>query len=68
MGFFVPTLEQSNKITCIRCGQKFRSGVSRFERGHKVGYLCHTCGEKSPCSVILPSRLLKNSIYAAHLV
>ena len=56
MGFFVPILDQSTKLICICCGQTFRSGVSRFEGGRRVGYLCHTCRETSPCSVILPGQ------------
>jgi hypothetical protein len=53
MGFFVPILEQSNKLTCTICGQTFRSGVSRFEGRRKVGYLCHTCAE-SRFPIIFP--------------
>ena len=48
MGFFVPILDQPNKLSCGVCGQAFRSGVTRFEGGRKMGYLCHTCGENSP--------------------
>jgi hypothetical protein len=48
VGFFLPILDESEKLTCSVCGQAFRSGVSRSEGGRKMGYLCHTCGENDP--------------------
>jgi hypothetical protein len=54
MGFFVPILDQSSRLTCTICGQTSRGGVSRFQGGRTVGYLCHTCAENGGCSVVLP--------------
>jgi hypothetical protein len=52
VGFFIPVLGQSNKeLTCAICGHTSRSGVTRFDGGRKVGYLCRTCGENSGQSV-----------------
>jgi hypothetical protein len=30
MGFIIPILDQSSKLTCAICGHSSRSGVSRF--------------------------------------
>jgi hypothetical protein len=54
MGFFIPVLERSNKLTCAVCGHKSRSGVSRFDGGRNMGYLCHTCAANSGQSVASP--------------
>jgi hypothetical protein len=54
MGFFIPVLEQSSKLTCAICGHTSRSGVSRFDGGRHIGYLCHTCAENSGQSVASP--------------
>jgi hypothetical protein len=43
--FFVPMLVHSNKFRCATCGHKSRSGVSRFDGGRNMGYLCHTCAD-----------------------
>jgi hypothetical protein len=54
MGFIFPILDQSSKLTCAICGHTSRSGVSRFDGGCRVGYLCHTCAENSGGSVVSP--------------
>jgi hypothetical protein len=36
-------LGQFRGLTCFNCDRKFLSGIIRFERGHKVGVVCHAC-------------------------
>jgi hypothetical protein len=55
MGIF-PVLDQSINFTCAFCGHASQSGVTRFDGGRKVGYLCCTCAEKSGRSVISPGQ------------
>jgi hypothetical protein len=59
MGFFVPILDQSSKLTCAICGQRSRSGVSIFYGRCKVGCLCHTCAGQ-PRDPLLPVSLRVN--------
>jgi hypothetical protein len=54
MGFIGAILTRSDKLTCMFCGQQFRSGVSRFEGGRRVGYLCYACRAKDLCSDVSP--------------
>jgi hypothetical protein len=54
MGFIGAILTQSNKLTCVCCGQAFQSGVSRFEGGRRIGYLCYACRAKNLCPVVSP--------------
>jgi predicted cobalt transporter CbtA len=56
MGFFIPVLDQSGKLTCAICRHTSRSGISRFDGGFRVGYLCHTCAENSGSCVVSPSQ------------
>jgi hypothetical protein len=54
MGFIGAIPTQSNKLTCMFCGQEFQSGASRFEGGRRIGYLCYACRAKDLCSVVSP--------------
>jgi hypothetical protein len=54
MGFIGAILTQSDKLTCMFCGQEFQSGVSRFEGGRRMGYLCYACRANDLCSVVSP--------------
>jgi len=54
MGFIGAILTQSNKLTCMFCGQEFQGGASRFAEGRRMGYLCYTCRAKDPCCVVSP--------------
>jgi hypothetical protein len=54
MGIFIPVLDQSIKLTCAFCGHTPRGGVTRFDGGRKVGYLCRTCAKSSEHSEVSP--------------
>ncbi len=54
MGSVVPILNRSNKFTCAICGDTSQGGVSRFDGGLRVGYLCHVCAENSAYYILWP--------------
>jgi hypothetical protein len=54
MGIFIPILYLFDQLTCANCGRTLRGGVTRFDGGRKVGYLCRTCAKNSEHSAVSP--------------